>query len=145
MNESTQHEPDGCEVFIKETLKINQLTPDEHMAILRDSLSYFGVDIQNPFYKRAIQDYVMRVLGVEFLPEPTERWVRVVERAKELGFNQAKKPTIRRVLGRYVSKHGKDNLTSKKEKRLYNGTLREIKQYLLTDELDHLINEFFDS
>jgi KilA-N domain len=110
---------------------------------LAASLQFLGMEIQNPRFKQGVQDLVGDMLGLttNYLPEsePTEQWFGVAERAEQLGYSKSSVVERRIGLGKFVKKQG---LTSRMEKRLCNGTQREINLYLLTEELDRAINQY---
>lgn len=112
---------------------------------LAASLQFFGYEIQNPRFKQEVHDLVGDMLGFsshlnqQLLSKPEEIWLGVAERAEQLGYQVSLVTKNRSQLGKYVKACG---LSSIKEKRLCNGTQREINLYLLTDELDIAIKEF---
>jgi phage anti-repressor protein len=125
----------------KQTTAADRANTVNQLAI---SLKYFGIDAQNPRFKQSIQDLVGDVLG---LGQPVlesannEVWCGVAERAVELGFPVAIVTKKRSPLGKWVATKG---LKSKKEKRLCNGTQRPINLYLVSDDLDSAISDYFN-
>jgi hypothetical protein len=120
------------------------LPPAQQLAMATQSLKELGVELDNPRYSQGLRDWALNLIGVTALPASTgERWMGVAERAEELGFGRVGACHSKRVrLGQWVSKAG---LTRRREKRLCNGEDREIWCYLVCDELDESISEFFDS
>jgi hypothetical protein len=113
---------------------------------LAASLQFLGMEIQNPRFKQGVQDLVGDMLGLttNYLPEAeqTEQWFGVAERAEQLGYSKSAVVKYRSGMGRFVKQQG---LTSRMEKRLCNGTQRDINLYLVTDELDHAITQYMQS
>jgi hypothetical protein len=64
----------------------------------------------------------------------------VAERAEELGYSPYLVSKHRSQLGKYVAKQG---LESTQEKRLCQGTMRDIYLYPISDELDQAIHDYF--
>jgi hypothetical protein len=116
-------------------IRVNQLAA---------SLQYFDIEVTNPRFKQGIQDLIGDMLGltkdIKALPdESVEVWLGVSERAEQLGYSSSTVIDHRVSLGIFVSKA---SLTKKREKRLCNGTQREINLYLQTDKLDETIHTF---
>jgi len=107
-----------------------------------DAFSKLGIDTTNPRYSQGIRDWALNLVGVVTLPASTEeRWMGVAERAEELGFGRIGADLSKRIkLGSWV---GKYTLTRRREKRMCNGQDRKIWCYLVCDELDEAIAEFF--
>ena len=122
-----------------------QLSPIDKVNQLGQTLQAFGIDLQNPRWKQALQDVVLNTLGVNqpALPQSDERWLGVVELAEEMGYSQAKQLGHRTSLGRYVSTHGEDILERTQEKRLCNGTQRYCWVYKDCEQLRDLIEDYF--
>lgn len=80
-------------------------------------------------------------------PQPQQNAIKqtvyrgVVEIAEDMGYN-AKDSGTRSMLGRFISSQLGDK--AKKEKRLCNGTMREIKCYEDTEEIRTAIATFFE-
>lgn len=128
-----------------ETQKPKVLPTVEKMAIASDfikTLKEIGYELDNPRFAQGIRDLVGDAVGLgqqPALPQSQDIWLGVAERAEELGYAPSLVVKYRSQLGKWVKSHG---LTFKQEKRLCNGTQRLINLYLLSDELDGLIEEF---
>jgi hypothetical protein len=123
-----------------ETLKLPPA--DIRVVNLANTIAAFDIDIKNPRFKQGLQDVVLNILGVGQSPSgTTEIWLGVAERAEQLGYPIGLVTKHRSQLGKWVAKH---EMTCKREKRLCNGTQREINVYLVTDELDDCIKEYLD-
>lgn len=113
---------------------------------LAASLQMFEIEIHNPRFKQSAKDLVCDILGFnqneKLLTEQKEIWLGVAERAEQLGYNASLVSRFRSTLGKFVKANG---LACKREKRLCNGTEREINLYLLTDALDNAIKEYMDA
>lgn len=118
---------------------------DVRVKDLAIALEKFGVDLSNPRYSQALQDYSLDLLGVnpKSSPENAERWLGVVELAEQMGYNEAKQLNVRSALGRFVSSKGGASLTRRKESRLCNGTQRDCWLYLDTPQLRKLVDRYF--
>jgi hypothetical protein len=109
---------------------------------LKESLEFFGIDIKNPRFLQSAQDLVCDILGLgQPALSPTETWLGVAERAEQLGYPVSLVTKHRSQLGKWVKQY---DLTRKLEKRLCNGTQREINLYLQCPQLDEAIKEFLD-
>lgn len=127
--------------------------PDVRVSSLVSSLEKLGIAIDNPRWNQGLRDMTMNILGMretqQALPGgPVERWAGVVELAEDMGFREATKPDVRTRLGRHISNTHDWNLDNsdlqrKREKRLCNGTDREIWVYRDTPAIRQLIAEFF--
>jgi hypothetical protein len=145
----------GCRVYLygiagyevkavaPEMPKPAKLPPaDIRVVNLANTIAAFDIDIKNPRFKQGLQDVVLNILGVGNSPSgTTEVWLGVAERAEQLGYPIGLVTKHRSQLGKWVAKH---EMTCKREKRLCNGTQREINVYLVTDELDDCIKEYLD-
>lgn len=120
------------------------LPPAQQLAMATNALEKLGVDLTNPRYAQGLRDWSLNLLGITASPGSTaERWVGVAERAEELGFGRIGADLSKRVmLGRWVSNQN-PTLTRRREKRLCNGEDRSIWVYLVCDELDDVIADFF--
>jgi hypothetical protein len=119
--------------------KLSQFT--NSLQFLQQNLE---LQLDNPRIKQELQDFALDVIGIgqKSLPESTETWLGVAERAEQLGYPISLVTNNRSQLGKYVATFG---LQSTKENRLCNGTQRPINLYLLSDELDNAIKEFMDA
>jgi hypothetical protein len=118
-----------------------QLPPaDIRVNNLVNSLQYLGIEVENPRFSQGLKDLTLNILGINqnALP-PSEKWCGVTERAEELGYSPALVIKYRSQLGKYVKACG---LVPKQEKRLVNGSEREVNLYLITDEFDKAVKEF---
>ncbi len=129
--------------------------PPPHVQVtdLYAALSGFGIDLDNPRYKQALQDITLDILGVSrtsqaildlaqgTLPPSQGAWVGVVERAEQLGYSVALVASQRSKLGKYVKSSG---LEPTQELRLCNGTQRMVNVYPVCPQLDSVIREFFE-
>lgn len=110
------------------------------------SLTYLGVDVQNPRMLQGLQDMAIDLLGIAnpALPshETKEQWCGVAERAEQLGYPVALVIKHRSLLGKHVKAQG---LISRQEKRMCGGTQRPINLYPVTPELDRAIASYFDT
>jgi hypothetical protein len=123
---------------------VKQLIPgDIRVVNFVNTLKELGCDITNPRFNQELQDFALDVAigykAIKSSSESKETWLGVAERAEQLGYQVSLVTQNRSQLGKYVKACG---LASTKEKRLCNGTQREINLYLLTDELDKAIKEF---
>jgi hypothetical protein len=118
---------------------------DVRIANLQNALAFFKIDTNNPRYSQHIQDLILnQILDVgdqKKLPT-SEVWIGAVEKAERLGYPSAFVSRFRSTLGKAVKAK---NLESKVEKRLCNGTQRDINLYLDCPELDQAIREYLDS
>lgn len=116
---------------------------DIRIVEFHKALTGFDIDISNPRYKQAIQDQVLnKILGQPTLPESTERWLGVIEKAEEMGYPIDIVTRFRSALGRFVKSH---NLDCRSESRLCNGTQRPINLYRDCAELSEAIAEYMDA
>ena len=110
------------------------------------SLQFFGVEISNPRFKQSAKDLVCDILGfnqnITALNESKEIWLGVAERAEQLGYPVQLVNKYRSSLGKAVKKQV---AVFKEEKRLCNGTERDIKLYKLSDELDTAIRDYMNA
>lgn len=121
-----------------------QLLPEQRLQIGMNALQFFSIDQTNPRYAQGLQDWCLNLmLGQKRLPESTERWLGVAERAEELGYGRIGADlSLRTRLGTFVSKC---DLERKREERLCNGTQRKIWIYRVCDEFDAVIVNFFEA
>jgi hypothetical protein len=122
-----------------------QLPPaDVRVVQLVEALGKLGVPLDNPRYVQYLRDAAvnMFVPPANQLPsaEQSPRWLGVAERAEELGYSSYLVSKHRSQLGKYVKKF---ELESTQEKRLCQGTMRDIYIYAVTDELDQAIHDYF--
>lgn len=122
--------------------QLPQFSPAQEVAMVADAFIKLGIDPTNPRYSQGIRDWTLNKLGVVALPASIdEQWMGVAERAEELGFGRIGADLSKRIkLGSWVSRY---TLTRRREKRLCNGQDREIWCYLVCDELDRAISDFF--
>ena len=124
---------------------VQQLPPaDIRVSNLSNALISVGIQLDNPRFKQGIQDLYLDILviGSKQLSTPQETWLGVAERAEQLGYAPSVVVKNRSQLGKFVKACG---LNSRYEKRLCNGTMRDINLYLQTEELDNSIREFLDA
>ena len=129
-------EPEYLPTTYEKVLAVNNLAT---------SLQFFGIEISNPRFRQASKDLVCDLLGLNqnaLTPTSEERWVGCVERAEQLGYPVNLISKYRCILGKFVKASGLDY---KEEKRLCNGTERDIKLYKLTAQLDNVIKEYMDA
>ena len=121
-----------------------QLPPaDVRVANLISALNTIGFDMQNPRFNQGIKDITGDILGLgqqTLKPATSETWCGVAERAEQLGHSVGEVSRKRSQLGKWVAQGG---LLKKQEARLCNGTQRLVNLYLVDDELDSRINDFF--
>jgi hypothetical protein len=117
---------------------------DIRVANLVSALDRLGVDLTNPRFNQELQDFSLDlVLGRKALPATQpEEWLGVVEKAERLGYSIALITSNRSQLGKYVASC---NLASRKERRLCNGTMRDINLYHDCEALENAIGEFLDA
>jgi KilA-N domain len=117
---------------------------DIRVVNLLGSLTALGMDISNPRFNQELQDLVMDKIigGNRQIQGDVERWAGVAEIAEDMGYAVALVTKHRSQLGRWVAM---SELQSRKEKRLCNGTQREINLYLDCPELREAIVEFMDA
>ena len=122
-----------------------QVYPHLQLRQFKEDLDAFWIDVSNPRMAQAYQDYIQNnIFSFNALPSlQEERWAGVVEIAEELGYRQAVQPSTRVKLGRHVALE--PDLDRRKEKRLCNGTRREIWLYRVTENLKQAIVSFFGS
>jgi hypothetical protein len=121
-----------------------RLSPSEELDRLVSNLEKLGIPLNNPRYQQYLQDAALSM----FIPpenplpsaEQSPRWLGVAERAEELGYSSYLVSKHRSQLGKYVAKQG---LESTQEKRLCQGTMRDIYLYPISDELDQAIHDYF--
>lgn len=110
---------------------------------LKESIEFFGLDVSNPRFNQELKDMAGDILGLasnaNSLPG-TAKWYGVAERAEELGYPVSKVTKYRSALGRHVSKNNQGQY--RMEKRLCNGTAREIKVYESCSDLDNAIHSY---
>ena len=121
-----------------------QLPPgDVRVANLVNALDRIGFDMQNPRFSQGIKDLTGDILGLGrpvLSPVDNEIWCGIAERAEQLGHPVALVTKVRIQLGKWAAQ---TELPKKQEMRLCNGTQRPINLYLVSDELDTCINDFF--
>jgi hypothetical protein len=121
-----------------------QLPPaDVRLDRLVSNLEKLGMPLDNPRYSQYLRDAAasMFIPPENQLPSSDQpRWLGVAERAEELGYSSYLVHCHRSQLGKYVAKQG---LESTQEKRLCNGTMRDIYLYSVTDEFDSAIHDYF--
>jgi hypothetical protein len=124
------------------TPSIPILPPAQQLVMATDALRVLGVELDNPRYAQGLRDWALNLIGVTALPATNnERWLGAAERAEELGFGRIGANHSTRVrLGQWI---GKAKLSRRREKRLCNGEDREIWCYLVCDQLDKAISDFF--
>ena len=126
------------------TQKPLQLPPaDVRVANLISALDRIGFDMENPRFNQGIKDITGDILGLgrsALKPATSETWCGVAERAEQLGYPVGEVSRKRSQLGKWVARGG---LLKKQEARLCNGTQRSVNLYLVDDELDSRINDFF--
>jgi hypothetical protein len=118
--------------------------PDVRVANFYEALKGFGFQLDNPRFAQSFQDVVGDIVGLtpnESKDIVKDVWCGVAERAEQLGYGVGDVAAHRISLGLYMGKKG---LKMTKEKRLCGGTQRPINIYLVCDELDKAIVEFFD-
>ncbi|NEP58447.1 MAG: hypothetical protein F6K31_15765 [Symploca sp. SIO2G7] len=122
------------------------LPPAQQLAMATQSLKELGIELDNPRYAQGLRDWALNLLGVANSPaikDNDERWVSAAKRAEELGFGRVGADlSVRVSLGRWIAKQ---SLTRHKETRMCNGEDRYIWCYLVCNELDDAIREFFES
>lgn len=119
---------------------------DVRISNLKESLEFFGIEADNPRYSQAIKDLVLdKIIGESrALPEATEEWLGVAEKAERMGYAPSIVTKYRSQLGKYVSANS-DALECRSERRLCNGTMRPINLYRDCLELEEVIVEFMDA
>jgi hypothetical protein len=139
----------GAQTFINKMAgvmepKDNQplLLPEQRLDIGIRAIELFGIDKDNPRFAQGLKDWCMNLLlSDKLLPESSEQWLGVAERAEELGYGRVGSDlSLRTRLGSFV---GKVDLERKREERLCNGTTRKIWVYKVCQELDDVICDFF--
>ena len=121
-----------------------QLPPaDVRVANLIKALDRIGFDMENPRFNQGIKDITGDILGLgqhTLRSADSEIWCGVAERAEQLGHPVGEVSRKRSQLGKWVAQGG---LLKRQEARLCNGTQRSVNLYLVDDELDSCINDFF--
>ena len=118
---------------------------DRRIVELHDALTGFGIDITNPRFNQEIQDLVTDkiLMAGDAASSPKETWLGVAEKAERMGYPVALVTRFRSALGRWVVNHS-DELDSRTEARLCNGTQRSIKLYRDCESLTDLVREYMD-
>jgi hypothetical protein len=116
---------------------------DVRVSNLQAALVWFDIDINNPRFKQELQDLTLDILGVGNSSTTKSDWFGVAERAEQKGYPVALVTQHRSKLGKFVAKT-QPPLESRKERRLCNGTQREINVYLVTEEFDNAIDDYFN-
>lgn len=134
-----------CERQLKESVaqkQSSQLLPEERLQIGMNALQFFGIDQTNPRLTQGLQDWCLNLmLNQKQLMPAEDKWLGVAERAEELGYGRIGADlSLRTRLGQAIAKL---QLDRQREKRLCNGTQREIWVYRICDELDAAIRLFF--
>lgn len=126
---------------------VSPLPPaDVRVINLVGALKDLGFELDNPRFNQELKDLTGDILGltpVHSLQPATSRWCGVVERAEHLGYPVGIVTRKRVALGKYVKKHYQGEV--RQEKRLCNGTHREINLYEIGDRLDRLIMAYLGS
>jgi hypothetical protein len=120
---------------------------DVRVSNLVSALDRLGVDLSNPRFNQHLKDLSLDILMAQkTLPGTSDRWLEVAEKAEEMGYPVALVTRFRSALGLWVSKHigETDGLERKTEKRLCNGTQREIFLYRDSEVLEEIIREYMD-
>lgn len=137
-------------VELQATRQLSSIERANNVNSLAASLQFFDYEIQNPRFKQEVHGLVGDMLGFSshlnqqslLSSEVQETWLGVAERAEQLGYSINLVTRYRSQLGKYVKANG---LECKQEKRLCNGTQREINLYLLSGSLDTAIKEYMDA
>lgn len=118
---------------------------DVRISNLKESLNFFGIDAENPRIKQVVQDLVVdKILGAtKQLTGDTEEWIGVAEKAERLGYPPYVAGKHRSQLGKWVKQRKLRD--RRKEKRLCNGTMRDIWLYRDCPEFEEAIHEYFKS
>jgi hypothetical protein len=114
---------------------------DVRIANLYTALKGFGIDATNPRISQHLQDLVQdKILGAgPALPAGPE-WLGVAEKAERMGYPVGLVTKHRSQLGKWVK--ARISQPPKQEKRLCNGTMRDIYLYPDNKELSDLIEAF---
>lgn len=116
---------------------------DIRICKLVSELEKLGIDPTNPRVKQKLQDLVINlILEAVHKPQLVEMWDGVLEIAEQMGYPKELIAKCLISLPNYVATFG---FSSRKERRLCNGTLREINLYLVTDEVKAAIAEFLSA
>ena len=109
------------------------------------ALEKLGIDLDNPRFSQELKDFTMDiVLGKnKTLPSSNEVWAGVAEIAERMGYAIALVTKHRSQLGKWVALC--DGLARRTEKRLCNGTSRDINLYLDCEDLRSSVSEFMDA
>ena len=109
------------------------------------ALEKLGIDLDNPRFSQELKDFTMDiVLGKnKTLPSSNEVWAGVAEIAERMGYAIALVTKYRSPLGRWVAVC--DGLEKRIEKRLCNGTSRDVNLYLDCEDLRSSVSEFMDA
>jgi len=117
----------------------------ERVEALHKSLTFFGIDPENPRFKQGLQDLVGDTLGLgsqAALPESDEKWCGVAERAEQLGIPVTLVVKHRSQLGKRIKAVIPEE-DRREEDRLCNGSQRPINLYRITPDLDGAIQSYF--
>lgn len=128
-----------------ELKELPKLAPDEEAVKVSRNLLEIHNNLSdiNPRLAQALTDHAMSgILSQKALAASNEPELRgVVEIAEEMGYKQAIDISVRSKLGKFVAQQ--IGHLSVKEKRLCNGTHREIKVYPNTEEVKQAIRNYF--
>jgi hypothetical protein len=120
-----------------------ELPPSDIRVVqIVSTLEKIGLELNNPRFNQALKDLACDILGLNQNQLPAkdkEIWCGVAERAEQLGYPVAAVTKFRSTLGKFVKSRG---LTFKVEKRICNGTEREINLYQVCQSLDESIHAY---
>ena len=138
------HQLAGYKVSVQPVQQPQLLPAEVRVVNYINTLERLGCDISNPRFNQVLQDFALNaVLGSSLTTKDIQPvYLGVVERAEELGYPIALVTKFRSSLGKFVKMF---DLEHTQEKRLCNGTMRDINLYQVTEELDNAIKEFMDA
>ena len=126
----------------------NDIRYGELIDKLEKGQDILGIDFKNPRWNQALQDLAMNTLiHGNALPGDTELWLGAVEIAERMGLMKLAGISYRSALGNFLSRKikGGVEIERRREKRLCNGTSREIWVYKDGDGVRELIQNFAEA
>ena len=126
----------------------NDIRYGELIDKLEKGQDILGIDLKNPRWNQALQDLAMNTLiHGNALPGDTELWLGAVEIAERMGLMKLAGISYRSALGNFLSRKIKSGveIERRREKRLCNGTNREIWVYKDDDGVRELIKNYAEA
>jgi len=131
--------------------QLRQSTPalppsDVRLSNFMTALNYFGIDMDDPRLGQSVKDIMGDIMLASrpAIQSKEPEWLGVVEKAERLGYPVSLVAKHRSTLGRWV-KARSQSLNVKQEKRLCNGTMRDIYLYQDSPALDEIVHSYMSS